>query len=110
SGAVQASRWARTRDGTGYIYSFNGPQSLFIDTIRSCRSLALGHQLGHVLMAERDEPVSLLARLIEHASNSARYNIWFGQGRDAYDIRGRVAHESLFNTNTGDYRAPSTQQ
>ncbi|HEX7009294.1 MAG TPA: glycosyl hydrolase [Phycisphaeraceae bacterium] len=110
SGAVQASRWARTRDGTGYIYSFNGPQSLFIDTIRSCRSLALAHQLGHVLMAERDEPVSLLARLIEHASNSARYNIWFGQGRDAYDLRGRVAHESLFNTNTGDYRAPSTQQ
>src|SRR5689334_24841303 len=25
SGAVQASRWSRTKDGGGYIYSFNGP-------------------------------------------------------------------------------------
>src|SRR5262249_48724527 len=49
SGAVQAARWSKTADGTGYIYSFNGPQSLFVDTIRSCRSLALAHQLGHVL-------------------------------------------------------------
>ena len=60
SGAVQAARWAKTRDGTGYIYSFNGPQSLFVDTIRSCRSLALAHQLGHALMGERDERISLL--------------------------------------------------
>src|SRR5215468_9046750 len=35
SGAVQGARWAKTSDGTGYIYSFNGPQSLFVDTIRS---------------------------------------------------------------------------
>jgi hypothetical protein len=27
-----------------------------------------------------------------------------------YDIRGRVAHESLFNVTDGNYRAPSTQQ
>ena len=49
SGAVQASRWQPTADGGGYIYSFNGPHSLFVDTIRSCRSLALAHQLGHAL-------------------------------------------------------------
>jgi hypothetical protein len=110
SGAVQAARWARTSDGTGYIYSFNGPQSLFVDTIRSCRALALAHQLGHVLMAERDEKISLLKRLFEHAANTARYNVWYGEGRDAYDVPGRVAHESIFNTNNGDYRCPSTQQ
>jgi unsaturated chondroitin disaccharide hydrolase len=110
SGAVQAARWARTADGTGYIYSFNGPQSLFVDTIRSCRSLAVAHQLGHALMGERDRRVSLLARLVEHATNTARYNIWYGDGRDAYDVPGRTAHESVFNTNSGDYRAPSTQQ
>src|SRR5438034_7006604 len=81
SGAVQAARWAKTSDGTGYIYSFNGPQSLFVDTIRSCRSLAIAHQLGHVLMGERDEKVSLLQRLVEHANNTARYNIWYGAGR-----------------------------
>jgi hypothetical protein len=46
SGAVQAARWQSTEDGTGYMYSFNGPQSLFVDTIRSCRSLALAHRLG----------------------------------------------------------------
>src|SRR5258705_6207782 len=45
SGAVQAARWTQTAEGKGYIYSFNGPHSLFIDTIRSLRSLALAHQL-----------------------------------------------------------------
>src|SRR5437764_10975893 len=34
SGAVQAARWTKTSDGSGYIYSFNGPQSLFVDTMR----------------------------------------------------------------------------
>lgn len=113
TGAVQASRWSGTRDGKGYIYSFNGPQSLFVDTIRSCRALAVSHQLGHVLMGERDEAISLLQRIIEHAENTAKYNIYYGEGRDSYDtpdVRGRTVHESLFNTNNGDYRAPSTQQ
>jgi hypothetical protein len=110
SGAVQAARWARTADGDGYIYSFNGPQSLFVDTIRSCRALALAHQLGHVLMGEQDEGISLLARLVRHAQATARYNVYYGEGRDAYDVRGRTAHESLFNANNGDYRCPSTQQ
>jgi hypothetical protein len=110
TGAVQAARWSMTRDGTGYIYSFNGPQSLFVDTIRSCRALALSHQLGHALMGERDKKINLLERLVQHAANTARYNLWYGDGRDAYDIRGRTAHESIFNTNNGEYRCPSTQQ
>src|SRR4030095_50783 len=55
SGAVQAARWTKIADGTGFIHSFNGPHSLFVDTIRSCRALALAHQLGHVLMGEQDE-------------------------------------------------------
>jgi unsaturated chondroitin disaccharide hydrolase len=110
SGAVQASRWSRTADGGGYIYSFNGPQSLFVDTIRSCRSLAVAHQLGHVLMGEHDERIDLLERLQQHAASTARYNVYFGEGRDAYDIRGRTVHEALFNVNDGRFRAPSTQQ
>ena len=40
SGAVQARRWTSLPDG-GYIYSFNGAHSLFVDTIRSLRALAL---------------------------------------------------------------------
>lgn len=110
SGAVQASRWRTTADGTGYIYSFNGPQSLFVDTIRSCRALAVAHKLGHVLMGERDERISLLGRLIEHARNTARWNVFYGEGRDNYDVPGRTAHESIFNVNDGSYRCPSTQQ
>jgi hypothetical protein len=110
SGAVQAARWARVAGGGGYIYSFNGPQSLFVDTIRSCRALAMAHDLGHLLMGERDERISLLERLVQHAQATARYNVYYGEGRDAYDVRGRTAHESLFNVNTRDYRCPSTQQ
>ncbi len=110
SGAVQAARWTRTADGLGYIYSFNGPHSLFCDTIRSLRSLALAHQLGHVLCGENDQRISLLDRLVQHARTTARYNVYYGQGRDIYDRRGRVAHESLFNPLTGQYRCPSTQQ
>ncbi len=110
TGAVQAARWTDTSDGGGYIYSFNGPQSLFVDTIRSCRALALSHQLGHALMGERDQRISLLARLVDHARSTARYSIWYGEDRDGYDLRGRTAHESVFNTKNGDYRCPSTQQ
>jgi unsaturated chondroitin disaccharide hydrolase len=110
SGAVQAARWTDIADGTGFIYSFNGPHSLFADTIRSLRALALAHRLGHVLMGERDAQISLLGRLIDHARATAKYAVYYGEGRDAYDRRGRVAHESVFNKNNGDYRCPNSQQ
>jgi hypothetical protein len=110
SGAVQAARWTRLGPDHGFIYSFNGPQSLFADTIRSLRVLAVAHQLGHVLMGEGDRPISLLGRLLQHAETTARFNVYFGRGRDAYDVRGRVAHESIFNLNDGAYRCPSSQQ
>lgn len=110
SGAVQARRWTRTADGGGYIYSFNGPHSLFADTIRSLRALALAHALGQVLMEENDRKVSLLERLVHHARSTARYSVYYGEGRDAYDARGRVAHESVFNTSDGAYRCPNSQQ
>jgi hypothetical protein len=110
SGAVQAARWSRTAAGGGFIYSFNGPQSLFVDTIRSLRSLAVAHILGHALMGENDRPISLLLRLLQHAQATAQYSVYYGDGRDIYDERGRVAHESLFNPNDGNYRCSSTQQ
>src|SRR5256714_4417713 len=110
SGAVQAARWTRTAGGGGFIYSFNGPHSLFIDTMRSLRSLAVAHQLDHALMGEGDRRISLLDRLIEHGKATAKYGVYYGEGRDAYDVRGRTAHESIFNINDGRYRCPSTQQ
>jgi unsaturated chondroitin disaccharide hydrolase len=109
SGAVQARRWTPIHDG-GYIYSFNGPHSLFVDTVRSLRALAVSCRLGHALMEENDRPVSLLQRLVEHAWSTARYSVYYGEGRDVYDVRGRVAHESIFNTNDGNYRCPGSQQ
>ena len=63
SGAVQARRWTPLPDG-GFIHSFNGPHSLFVDTIRSLRSLALGFVLGQPLSEEQDASINLLDRLI----------------------------------------------
>ena len=109
SGSVQARRWTDLPEG-GYIYSFNGPHSLFADTIRSLRSLAVAHQLGHAYMGEGDVEISLLKRLIQHAKTTADYAVYYGEGRDFYDLRGRTAHESIFNLNDGNYRCPNSQQ
>lgn len=120
SGAVQARRWTRIPpssnsalpqpQGGGFIHSFNGPHSLFVDTIRSLRALALAHLLGHRLVEEQDASVNLLDRLIQHARATAEFNVWYGRGRDTYDLRGRVAHEGIFNTVNGSYRGPNSQQ
>jgi unsaturated chondroitin disaccharide hydrolase len=109
TGAVQAARWTPLPDG-GFICSFNGAHSLFVDTIRTLRALALSHVLGHRLLEEQDAPINLLDRLLDHARATACYNVYYGKGRDGYDVRGRTAHESLFNTANGTYRGPSSQQ
>jgi len=109
SGAIQAKRWTTIKDG-GYIYSFNGPHSLFVDTIRTVRSLVVSHELGHSLMGENDVSVSLLERAIQHALATANYSVFYGEGRDSYDEWGRTAHESVFNTNDGNFRCPNAQQ
>lgn len=110
TGAVQAARWTYAADGIGFIHSFNGPHSLFVDTVRTLRALALSHRLGHALYGEHDEKISLLGRLIEHAEMTARYNIYYGEGRDSYDVWGRTAHEAVFNVNDGEFRCPNSQQ
>lgn len=110
SGAIQARRWTPIHDGRGFLYSFNGPHSLFADTMRTLRSLSLAHWIGHITQGENDKPIPLFQRLLDHGSVTADFNVYFGKNRDIYDVRGRVAHESLFNTNDGRYRCPSTQQ
>lgn len=109
SGAVQASRWTNIRDG-GFIYSFNGPHSLFVDTIRSCRILMVSYLLGHVFRGENDREISLLERALQHMESTARYSVYYGEGRDSYDVWGRTAHESIFNCNDGNFRCPNSQQ
>ncbi len=109
SGAVQANRWTEMENG-GFIYSFNGPHSLFVDTVRSCRVLMISHMMGHYLPVENDVKISLLERAILHLIATAEYSIFYGEGRDAYDVRGRTAHECVFNVNDGNYRCPNSQQ
>jgi len=110
SGAVQAKRWTQTSDGAGFIHSFNGPHSLFIDTMRTLRILLAAHKLGHRMLEENDREVVLLERALIHGMTTARYAVYYGKGRDRYDVRGRVAHESVFNVNDGRYRCPNSQQ
>jgi len=109
SGAVQAARWTKIKDG-GFIYSFNGPHSLFVDTIRSVRILMASHLLGHVFQGEGDAKISLLERSLQHIAATAKYSVFYGEGRDCYDVWGRTAHESIFNVNDGNFRCPNSQQ
>ena len=109
SGAVQAGRWTKIKD-SGFIHSFNGPHSLFVDTIRSIRSLILSHCLGHVLQSEGDVRISLLERAVHHLKATADYSVFYGEGRDIYDVWGRTAHESIFNIKDGNFRCPNSQQ
>ena len=109
SGAVQGRRWTKIKEG-GFIHSFNGPHSLFVDTVRTCRALMVSHGLGHAIWEENDRKVSLLERTLQHAEATATYSIFYGEGRDIYDEWGRSAHESIFNVNDGNFRCPGTQQ
>jgi unsaturated chondroitin disaccharide hydrolase len=109
SGAVQASRWTTVKNG-GFIHSFNGPHSLFVDTIRSCRALTLSHMLGHSLYGESDLKINLMERALLHIKSTAEYSVFYGDGRDIYDVCGRTAHESIFNVKDGNFRCSGTQQ
>jgi hypothetical protein len=110
SGSIQASRWTQIQSGDGFIYSFNGPHSLFAATMRSLRSLSVAHQLGHSLHDEQGTRVSLLRRSVEHARTTSQFCVYYGEGRDAYDVPGRVAQEAVFNLLNGVYRGPGVQQ
>jgi len=90
--------------------SFNGPHSLFIDTMRTCRILVIADKLGHRMLVENDLEVDMLERAITHGRTTAKYAVFYGEGRDRYDAPGRVAHESIFNVNDGMYRCPNSQQ
>src|SRR5439155_4831444 len=121
SGAVQAARWSgiavREPSGyaagssqLGYIYSFNGPHSLFVDTMRTIRILGSAWQLGHYLAHENDRRADLLKRSVLHGLCTNQYIIFHGDSAHTYDQRGRTAHEGTFNRSDGTFRARGTQQ
>ena len=110
SGAVQAARWSNSACGLGYIYSFNGPHSLFIDTMRTTRILGAAWQRGHDLMGENDARINLLKRSVQHGLATSKYIVFHGESECTYDVAGRTAHEGTFNRNDGNFRARATQQ
>ncbi|MCY4171713.1 MAG: glycosyl hydrolase [Bacteroidetes bacterium] len=110
SGIVQAHRWTELGQGYGYIYSFNGAHSLFADTIRSLRALAISYVLGGVIIEEQDQEYSLLERMIAHIRTTSRYLVSTSELLDGYSIPGRVAHEAIFNIESATFRCLSTQQ
>jgi hypothetical protein len=120
SGAVQAARWQGTppvanektanTTALGYIYSFNGPHSLFVDTMRTIRILGVAWQLGHYLAHENDRKADLLKRSVLHGLTTNQYITFHGDSQHTYDVRGRTAHEAVFNRNDGAFRTRSTQQ
>lgn len=121
SGAVQAARWSgvpaaalnkhsANSDALGYIYSFNGPHSLFIDTMRTTRILGVAWQLGHALMHENDRAANLLKRSVLHGLTTSQFIVFHGDSGQTYDVKGRTAHEGIFNRNDGNFRCRSTQQ
>ena len=94
----------------GYIYSFNGPHSLFVDTMRTIRILGVAWQLGHYLAHENDRRADLLKRSVLHGWTTNQYIMFHGDSDHTYDVRGRTAHEALFNRNDGAFRCRSSQQ
>jgi hypothetical protein len=92
------------------MYTFNGPHSLFVDTVRTCRVLALAHSLGHVFLGEHDSRIDLLGRMLKHMDATAKYSVFYGEGRDSFDEWGRTVHECIFNVNDGNFRCPNAQQ
>jgi hypothetical protein len=52
----------------------------------------------------------LLERALTHAVTTDRYLVFHGDSTHTYDVRGRTAHEGLFNCTDGRFRARATQQ
>jgi len=100
---VQSFRWQENGPHGSYIYSFNGPQSLFIDILMNVRLLFWA--------AARGAGEEVKRRALEHCRTSARYLVR-RDGRCLGEVDGSVAHEAIFNPlpGRGEFRCLSTQQ
>ncbi len=99
---VQSYRWNGAWKH-GFIYSFNGPQSLFVDVMMNVRLLFWASSHG--------APPRVLRRAVEHCRTSAEFLVRRdGPGLGEED--GSTAHEAIFNTEPGrgEFRCLSTQQ
>src|SRR5262245_59800629 len=100
AGTIQSFRWKSTGEDH-YIYSFNGPQSLFIDIMMNIRLLFRAHQLGGAS--------TLFTKAATHAKTTEKYLVR-KKGPRLVDGDGMVIHEAIFNPERGEFRNLSTQQ
>jgi unsaturated chondroitin disaccharide hydrolase len=100
AGTVQSFRWKAT-GADHYIYSFHGPQSLFIDIMMNIRLLFRAHELG----ASRE----IYEKAVTHARTTEKYLVQ-KSGPRLMDHDGAVIHEAIFNPTRGEFRNLSTQQ
>jgi unsaturated chondroitin disaccharide hydrolase len=100
AGTVQSFRWKHSGEDH-YVYSFHGPQSLFIDIMMNIRLLFRAHQLGG------DE--LLFRKAVTHARTTEKYLVQ-KSGNRIMDRDGSVIHEAIFNPVRGEFRNLSTQQ
>jgi unsaturated chondroitin disaccharide hydrolase len=100
AGTVQSFRWKETGEDH-YIYSFNGPQSLFIDIMMNIRLLFRARELGG------DE--ELYRKAVTHARTTEKYLVR-KEGSRLMDREGMVIHEAVFNPVSGEFRNLSSQQ
>lgn len=100
AGTIQSFRWQAAGEDH-YIYSFNGPQSLFIDIMMNIRILLRAHQLGG-----DDE---LYRKAAAHA-HTTRKHLVREAGPRLVDGDGKVIHEAVFNPVRGEFRNLSSQQ
>jgi unsaturated chondroitin disaccharide hydrolase len=100
AGTIQSFRWKDTGEDH-YVYSFNGPQSLFIDIMMNIRVLFRAHQLGG------DE--ELYRKAVVHARTTEKHLVRKA-GTRLVDGDGKVIHEAIFNPARGEFRNLSSQQ
>ena len=100
AGTIQSFRWKETGEDH-YVYSFNGPQSLFIDIMMNIRLLFRAHQLGG--------SEELYRKAVTHARTTEKHLVRKAGSR-LVDGDGMVIHEAIFNPVRGEFRNLSTQQ
>jgi unsaturated chondroitin disaccharide hydrolase len=100
--SVQSFRW-NGNGPQGFLYSFNGPQSLFIDIMMNVRLLFWA--------AKRGAPEEVRLRALEHCRTTTRFLVR-RDGPGLGEVDGSTAHEAIFNTEPGrgEFRCLSTQQ
>ncbi len=100
AGTIQSFRWKETGEDH-YLYSFNGPQSLFIDIMMNIRLLFRAHELG--------ASEEVYRKAVTHARTTEKYLVRKA-GPRLVDGDGKVIHEAIFNPTRGEFRNLSTQQ